>query len=66
MCTNVLADNDMSSAFLCQYFTGAFEIQSPSPTAELDDDTHGLPPTGERDHLDNIGHIPSLLIVGPS
>ena len=61
MCINVLANN-MLSAFLHHYFTSTFEIQSPLPTAELYDNTHSFPLTGERDHLDDIGLIPSLLV----
>lgn len=66
MFTGVLANDNMPSAFLRQDFTGALEVQPPSPTSQLNYDAHCLALAGERDHLDDSRSVPSFLVVSPA
>lgn len=68
MSIRIPANNDMSesSAFLRHYLTGALKVQPPPFMAKFDDDTHCLPLDGERDHLNDIGSVQNLLIIGSS
>ncbi|KAG9089701.1 hypothetical protein FS749_001117 [Ceratobasidium sp. UAMH 11750] len=58
-------NDDMALAHLGQNLGRSLEIQSPFPVGGTDDDTHRLALARKRNHLNNLGTVPRLLVRRP-
>lgn len=62
----VLLDDDVTLAELGEHLGGSLEQEAVCSVGQLKDDSHGLALRAERDHLDDLGVVTSLAVVGPS
>jgi len=55
----------MSGTLLGQYRAGSFQIYSPLPVQDFDNDPHDLALTRERNHLHNLWGITCCFKISP-